>query len=106
MTTSVQHDERRTRPRGHLHVLWDVMFRGLRASVNHINNFRLALGVFLITGLVAATAGTFAFVKIAGEMRAGDTQAFDDAVLHWMGQRQVPWVESALVEVTMLGTAV
>ena len=106
MSTSIHSDERRTQPRGHLHVFWDVIFRGLRASVNHINNFRLALGIFLISGMLAATLGTFAFVKLAGEVKEGETQAFDEAVLQWIGQRQVPWVEETLVEVTMLGTAV
>ena len=106
MSTSVQHDERRTQPRGHFHLFWDVIFRGLRAAVGHINNFRLALGVFLILGLVAAVAGTWAFVEIAGEVKEGTTQAFDEAVLHWIAQHQVPWIEETLVEITMLGTAV
>jgi undecaprenyl-diphosphatase len=98
--------ERRAEQRGHLHILWDVIYRGLRVSLGHLNNFRLALGVFLIMGMTLAVLGTWAFVQLAETVREGHSQAFDESVLRWIGQRQVPWVESALVEITMLGTGV
>jgi undecaprenyl-diphosphatase len=37
-------------------------------------------------------------------VRAGRTQAFDDAVMHWVAAHRVPWLEEAMLEITFLGT--
>jgi undecaprenyl-diphosphatase len=34
----------------------------------------------------------------------GSTQAFDDAVLKWISANRPPWVETAMLEITFLGT--
>lgn len=62
------------------------------------------LGIFLVAGLAVAVAGTGAFVALASEMREGETQAFDEAVIRWMGAHQSPTLDAIMVEVTALGT--
>lgn len=84
--------------------MWDLVYRGLRASFKHAHSFGTALGVFLVFGALIAIAGTYAFAKIAELVNEGYTQPFDDAVLHWMGRHQIVWLERLMVEITMLGT--
>jgi undecaprenyl-diphosphatase len=96
--------ERRHEDRGRFRVLWDLLFKGLRVSYAHAHSFTTAVGVFLVFGALIAIVGTYAFAKIAELVRAGYTQQFDEAVLRWMQRNQTPWVESLMVEVTMLGT--
>jgi len=96
--------ERRHEDRGRFRVLWDLLFRGLRASYSHAHSFTTALGVFLVFGALIAITGTYAFAKIAELVREGYTQQFDEAVLRWMHRNQTPWVEQVMIEVTMLGT--
>lgn len=96
--------ERRQEIRGRLRPAWDMIYKGLRVSYDHAQSFTTALGVFLVVGAAIAIAGTYAFAKLASLVRRGYTQPFDDAVMRWMGANQTPWVESLMVEVTMLGT--
>ena len=96
--------ERRHEDRGRFRLLWDVLFRGLRASYRHAHSFTAALGVFLVVGALIAIAGTYAFSKIAELVRHGYTQPFDEAVLRWMEHHQTPLLERLMLEVTMLGT--
>ena len=96
--------ERRHESRGRLRPIWDVIYRGLRISYDHAQSFTTALGVFLVAGALLAIGGTYAFARLARLVRGGYTQPFDDAVMRWMGANQTPWVESLMVEVTMLGT--
>ncbi|HEX6053693.1 MAG TPA: phosphatase PAP2 family protein [Gemmatimonadaceae bacterium] len=96
--------ERRREERGLSRVLWDVLYRGLRASYRRAHSFTTALGVLLVAGGAIAVAGTYAFAKLAQLVQGGATQRFDEAVLHWMGQNQTEWLERLMVEVTMLGT--
>jgi undecaprenyl-diphosphatase len=96
--------ERRHEIRGRWRPIWDVIYKGLRVSNNHAHSFTTALGVFLVSGALVAIAGTYAFAKIARLVRGGYTQPFDDAVMRWMCNNQTPWVESLMVDVTMLGT--
>jgi len=96
--------ERRHEHRGRFSLLWDLVFRGLRASYRHAHSFTTALGVFLVAGALIAIAGTYAFAKIAQLVRGGYTQRFDETVLRWMQAHQTPWLEALMIEVTMLGT--
>ena len=96
--------ERRREDRGRLRLFWDVLYRGLRVSYGHAHSFGTALGMFLVFGAVIAIAGTWAFAELAKLVSRGYTQPFDDAVLRWMQRHQTPWLESAMLEITMLGT--
>ncbi len=81
--------------------LWD---RWLRAAFDRANGVVGALGIFVVAGLLIGIAGTGAFVKLASEVREGETQAFDEAVIRWMGSHQSPALDATVVEVTALGT--
>src|SRR5687768_7117168 len=96
--------ERRHEDRGRFHLLWDLLFRGLRTSYRHAHSFTTALGMVLVFGALVAAAGTYVFAKLAGLVRAGYTQGFDESVLRWMERHQIPWLESLMVDITMLGT--
>jgi undecaprenyl-diphosphatase len=97
--------ERRDHRRGRLTALWDLIFNGLRRTTRHADTFIAAVGVFLLGGLIVAAIGTWAFSEIAEHVIAGQTRQFDDAVLTWMGQHRVKWIEAMLLELTALGTA-
>jgi undecaprenyl-diphosphatase len=98
--------ERRTRPRAHFALFWDVLFRALRSSLGHVQSFYAAVGMFVAAGAVVAIAGTWAFAELAAHVQRGTTQAFDDMVMRWMGAHQVPWVTTVMVQLTALGTGV
>ena len=99
-------DERRARHRERLGFFWDPFFHGLRISLGHIRSFYAAVGIFITIGALLALAGTWAFASIAVHVRRGATQAFDDAILHWVAAHQVGWVHAAMLQVTALGTGV
>lgn len=94
--------ERRTeiRRRG-IDVLRPV-YGALRLAWDHAHNVYAALGILIVGGLVLAVAGVWAFAQVAGEVREGDTQAFDDAALRWIGGRQDPALGRVALEVTTL----
>ena len=106
-TTPARHDpERRARPRGRLHLLWDALFGALRLIGRHARGFYATVGLFLTIGAVFAIAGTWAFAYLARHVRAGSTQAFDDIVMRMVSERQSPAVQQAMIEITFLGTGV
>ena len=97
--------ERRTRPRAHFALFWDFLFRALRGSLTHVQSFYTAVGVFITAGALLAIAGTWAFAALAVHVRKGATQAFDNAVMHWMGAHQQAWLKIPMAQLTTLGTA-
>jgi len=103
---TVPGDRRRARRRERVEFFWGLMFRGLRASVTHVRSFYAAVGIFVTAGALLALAGTWAFAALAVHVRSGATQAFDDAILHWVAAHQVPWAHVAMLQVTELGTGV
>jgi undecaprenyl-diphosphatase len=96
------HLRRRARPRG---VLWDLLFASLRAAIARVRDLRAAVGVVLLAGILAAAAGTALFAWFAAHVRSGRTQGWDEAFLRYLAEHRIPWLESTLVEVTLLGTA-
>lgn len=99
-------DERRVRRRERLGFFWDPFFRALRISLAHVRSFYAAVGIFITAGALLAIAGTWAFAALAVHVRSGATQAFDDAILHWVAAHQLPWARVAMLQVTALGTGV
>jgi undecaprenyl-diphosphatase len=98
------HAERRAESRGPLTPLSDPLFRALRASAARAQTLRTALGLVILAGGAVAVLGTWGFAAIAAHVRAGRTQAFDDAVLTWVGQHRSAALDQALLEITFLGT--
>jgi undecaprenyl-diphosphatase len=96
--------ERRARPRGRFRHAWDLLFRALRVALALAHNFYGAVGVFLLAGLAVALLGMWAFAEFAEHVREGATQAFDVAVLSWVGTHQAKWLAASMLEITALGT--
>jgi undecaprenyl-diphosphatase len=92
--------------RGHLRVLWNLVFRLLRFIRRRVKNAYAVFGIFLLSGAAVALVCTYAFAKLAGHVRSGGTQAFDDSVMRWIAAHQNPLVQQAMLEVTALGTGV
>jgi undecaprenyl-diphosphatase len=63
-----------------------------------------ALGLLIVAALAVVVAGLWAFAAVAEAVREGGTQAFDDAVLRWIGAHQVPWIADAALKVTALAS--
>ncbi|HYD51810.1 MAG TPA: phosphatase PAP2 family protein [Gemmatimonadaceae bacterium] len=97
-------DDRRSRPRGYVHFFWDLLFAALRLIGRHARGFYATVGIFLVLGGVIALLGAWAFAAVAGAVREGATQRFDDYVMRAVAARQIPALERAALEITFLGT--
>jgi undecaprenyl-diphosphatase len=91
--------------RGHLRLLWDIIFRALRFIGKYARNVYAIFGIFLLSGAAIAVVLTWAFSEVAEQVRAGSTQGIDDAVMRWMGTHQSPGVQAVMLEITSLGTS-
>jgi membrane-associated phospholipid phosphatase len=96
--------DRRTDARGRFHMVWDLIFGGLRSLGVRANSFYATVGVFLVIGVVIAIAGTLAFAEVGEWVQKGITQSFDVAVLEWMHQHHSPLLTQVATELTYLGT--
>jgi undecaprenyl-diphosphatase len=76
----------------------------LRVAIEKAGTLIGALGIFLVAGLIVAIAGTASFVELAGHVRSGSTQAFDEWVLQWMAAHQSVRLDNIMIEITALGT--
>jgi undecaprenyl-diphosphatase len=81
-----------------------VIFRYLRLIRKHVENAYVVFGIFLLSGAVIAVVCTWAFSEIAEKVRRGSTQGFDEAVMRWIGQHQYSGLQTAMLEITSLGT--
>ena len=101
-------DDRRQRggaaTRGRAHLAWDILFRVLRWSAAHARGAYTTFGIFLLAGAAVAGTLTWAFAKLAARVQSGKTQAFDDAVLRFLGAHQQTFWHDAAIELTALGT--
>ncbi|TQS71625.1 phosphatase PAP2 family protein [Rhodobacteraceae bacterium] len=68
------------------------------------------LEVDMLLSLILIICGIWAFAAIAGEMREGDTSAFDESILLWFRDAADPnqlkgpaWVETVVRDITALG---
>jgi undecaprenyl-diphosphatase len=96
--------ERRVGARHHLTGLWNLLYRALRAVGVRADSLYTTLGIFLVIGVAIAIAGTLAFAELGEHVRSGGTQAFDVAVLKWLGAHHTKLLTAAAVELTYLGT--
>jgi undecaprenyl-diphosphatase len=90
--------------RGHLQWVWNFAFVIIRWLAAHVRNVYATFGIFLSAGAIIAVAFTWGFAQIAGHVRAGGTQAFDDAVMRFVGDHQNAVMRNIMIEVTTLGT--
>jgi undecaprenyl-diphosphatase len=99
--------ERRARSRaGVLGLPRDGVFRLLRLIGRHVEGFYAAVGIFLVVGLAVVTLAAAGFALIAAAVVEGQTQAFDERILRWMGSHGAPWLDVTALEVTALGARV
>jgi microcystin degradation protein MlrC len=91
--------------RAHFRRLWDVAFVAVRFIARHAHNTYATFGIFVLAGAAIAVAGTWAFAELAGHVSSGGTQAFDDAVLQWLGQRRTKPLDAFMLDITSLGTS-
>lgn len=96
--------ERRGERRGRITLFWDLLYKGLRAFAERAGGFYASVGLVLVVGVLLAIAGTIGFAALGVHVREGATQAFDVAVLRWLGQHQSKMLTNAAVELTYLGT--
>jgi undecaprenyl-diphosphatase len=54
----------------------------------------------------ALEPSTGLFVMLAGHVRSGTTQAFDESVIRWLGAHHTKTLDAIMVEITALGTGV
>ena len=78
----------------------------LKASIQKDHTVVGGLGLFLVAGIVISIIATWIFGEFAEVVVAGKTQAFDEAVLRWLGAHRTPLLDSAMLEITALGTGV
>lgn len=82
----------------------EVVTSAFRKTLARAGSLLGAVGIFLIGGFVVALVGTLGFAELAEHVTAGATQAFDESVLIWLSQHRNPLSDSAMLELTALGT--
>src|SRR6476661_7686102 len=87
-----------------LHVGSEAVSGGLRRFIGRTGNLLGGLGAFLVAGAFIAAIATWAFGEFAETVMAGQTQAFDETVLRWVGAHHTPRLDSVMLEITSLGT--
>jgi undecaprenyl-diphosphatase len=93
-----------THTRGHLRLVWDVIFGALRIIAKYAHNAYAVFGIFLVSGAAIAIVFTWIFSEIAEKVRRGSTQPFDEAVMRWIANHQYPQLQAVMLEITSLGT--
>lgn len=71
---------------------------------DHVRGFHAALGLFLTLGLVVVALALLLFVGTAALVAEGATQRFDQSILLWLDARSTPWLDTAAVQLTALGS--
>ena len=76
----------------------------VRAMARHVGDARAVLALVLLSGALLIGAGSFTFSWIAKEVMEGETHAFDQAILGWMGRHGTPRVTDMALNITALGS--
>jgi undecaprenyl-diphosphatase len=92
--------------RGKIARFWDLFFGVLRAFGVRADRLYTSVGIFLFVGALLAVVGTAAFAALGDYVRRGATQAFDVAVLRWMGEHQSTTLTAIAIQLTYLGTGI
>lgn len=96
--------ERRTAERGRFAAIRGLSYKGLRAAERHVSSFYATVGIVLVAGAVIAVIGTLVFAELGEWVQKGGTQAYDVAVLQWLGRHHTALLTAGAVELTYLGT--
>jgi undecaprenyl-diphosphatase len=96
--------ERRIRERTWVRGAADIVFRAFRIAYRLAGSFYAAFGLVVLAGGIVTLIGTWAFAEIAGHVREGATQRFDEAALLWLAQHRSPILDRMTLEFTALGT--
>src|SRR4051794_40375032 len=88
--------------RGRTRVVWDWVFGGIRWLARHVHSAYTTFGLLILGGLTVAVFLTFGFAKLAEKVVTGKTFGFDDTIMRFFATHQVPWISSAMVELTSL----
>src|SRR3954467_15697287 len=96
--------ERRATSRGALSAHSNFLYDALRLAERKASTLIGALGIFLVAGLFVAALGLVAFIALANHVQSGKTQAFDEAVIRWMGAHHTSGLDALMLEITALGT--
>ncbi len=83
----------------------EVVTSAFRKILGRADTMIGAVGIFLIAGFAIALIGTLGFAELAEHVNSGSTQAFDDRVLLWLASQRNPLTDTAMLELTALGTA-
>jgi membrane-associated phospholipid phosphatase len=98
--------ERRSVPRGQHSVLRDALYSTLRLIERHVRGFFGALAAFATVSFVIALGAVAVFAYVAHFVSRGVTQTLDDSVLRWIELHRTPFLDKAMLEVTVLGSGV
>src|SRR6266496_4345139 len=82
----------------------DSRSEALEALTTWAGSLLGALGIFLVAGVIVAAFGTWVFTELAERVMSGGTQAFDEAILRWMGAHHSKVLTDTMLEITSLGT--
>jgi undecaprenyl-diphosphatase len=64
-------------------------------------------GVVVITAVLIIVSGTWAFVALADEVHEGETQHFDNTIMHFVAAHRGPeWLQEVGRDITSLGSVV
>jgi undecaprenyl-diphosphatase len=96
-------EERRAIPRGRVHVLGDALYTTLRAIAKHVHGFYGAVAAFITVSIVVGAAAASAFAIVAGLVRGGFTQSFDEAILQFFQRYRSDLLNTIMLELTALG---
>jgi undecaprenyl-diphosphatase len=76
----------------------------VRLMARHVGDARAVLALVLILGALLIGAGGFVFSWMAEGVMEGETHAFDNAILSWMGRHGSPAVTDMALNITALGS--
>ena len=82
----------------------DLVYATLRRFATRAGSLYTSVGIVLVAGVLLALVGTLGFAELGEWVRKGATQAFDVAVLKWLGAHQSRLLTSIMTEMTYLGT--
>ena len=77
----------------------------LRYIARHVRGFFAALAAFVTVSMAVGVAAVALFAAMAGSVRRGWTQSFDETTLRWLELHRLPVVDKFMLEMSVLGGA-